>query len=43
MVGGDLGIVIPDVMDKTIRELPRSPEVVELLKQLAGPNPLPRR
>lgn len=43
MVGDDPGIVMPDVMDKTIKELPRAPEVVELLKQLAGPNPLPRR
>jgi len=43
MVGDDAEIVMPDVMDKTIKELPRSPEVVELLKKLAGPNPLPAR
>jgi tripartite-type tricarboxylate transporter receptor subunit TctC len=43
LVGDDPGIVMPDVMDKTIKELPRAPEVVEILKQLAGPNPLPRR
>lgn len=43
MVGDDAGIVLPEVMDRTMKDLPRSPEVVELLKQLAGPNPLPRR
>lgn len=43
LVGDDAGIVMPDVMDRTIKELPRAPEVVELLKHLAGPNPLPRR
>lgn len=43
LVGDDPGIVLPEVMDRTIKELPRSPEVVELLKQLAGPGALPRR
>jgi tripartite-type tricarboxylate transporter receptor subunit TctC len=43
MVGDDAEIVFPDVMDKAIKELPRSPEVVELLKKIAGPGPLPPR
>jgi len=43
MVGDSAEIVMPDVMDKTIKELPRSPEIVELLKKIAGPNPLPPR
>jgi tripartite-type tricarboxylate transporter receptor subunit TctC len=43
MVGDDAEIVMPDVMDKEIKELPRSPEVIELLKKIAGPNPLPPR
>jgi len=43
MVGDNAEIVMPDVMDKTIKELPRSPEIVELLKKIAGPNPLPPR
>jgi hypothetical protein len=43
MVGDDAEIVLPDVMDKTIKELPRLPEVVELLKKIAGPGPLPAR
>ena len=43
MVGDSAEIVMPDVMDKTMKELPRSPEVVELLKKIAGPDPLPPR
>lgn len=43
MVGDDAEIVMPEVMDKSIKELPRDPAVVELLKKLAGPNPLPSR
>lgn len=43
MVGDDAEIVVPEVMDKTIKELPRDPAVVELLKKLAGPDPVPPR
>lgn len=43
LVGDDPEIVMPEVMDKTIKELPRGPEVVGLLKKLAGPDPLPPR
>lgn len=43
MVGDDAEIVLPAVMDKGIKELPRNPEVVELLTKIAGPNPLPAR
>ncbi len=43
MVGDDPEIVMPAVMDKTIKELPRDLEVVELLKKIAGPGPLPSR
>jgi hypothetical protein len=32
---------MPDVLERSIKELPRDPEVIELLKTLAGPNPLP--
>jgi tripartite-type tricarboxylate transporter receptor subunit TctC len=42
-VGDDAEIVMPQIMDKTIKELPRNPEVVELLKKIAGPDPLPVR
>jgi hypothetical protein len=43
MVGDDAEIVFPTVMDKGIKELPRNPEVIELLTKIAGPNPLPAR
>ena len=43
MVGDDAEIVFPAVMDKGIKELPRNPEVIELLTKIAGPNPLPPR
>ncbi|MGH7831152.1 MAG: hypothetical protein ACREP8_13360 [Candidatus Binatia bacterium] len=43
MVGDDAEIVLPEVMEKGIKEVPRDPEVIELFKQLAGPGPLPPR
>jgi len=43
LVGDDAEVVLPAVMDKSIKELPRDPEVVELLKKITGPNPLPPR
>ncbi|HEY7557995.1 MAG TPA: hypothetical protein VIH18_24595 [Candidatus Binatia bacterium] len=42
-VGDDPEIVLPEVMDKAVKQLERPPEVVELLKKLAGPDPLPAR
>ena len=42
-VGDEPEIVLPEVMDKAVKELERPPEVVELLKKLAGPDPLPAR
>jgi tripartite-type tricarboxylate transporter receptor subunit TctC len=42
-VGDDPEMVFPEVMDKTVKELKRPAEVVELLKKLAGPDPLPAR
>lgn len=42
-VGDDPEIVLPEVMDKAVKDLRRSPEVVEVLKKLAGPDPLPAR
>lgn len=41
LAGDDPEIVMPEVLEKSIKELPRDPEVVELLKKLAGPGPLP--
>jgi tripartite-type tricarboxylate transporter receptor subunit TctC len=42
-VGDDPEIVFPEVMDKAVKELKRPPEVVELLKKIAGADPLPAR
>jgi tripartite-type tricarboxylate transporter receptor subunit TctC len=42
-VGDDPELVFPEVMDKTVKELKRPPEVVELLKKIAGADPLPPR
>jgi len=35
--------LMPEVHEKVIREIPRSPEVTELFKRLSGPGPLPPR
>jgi tripartite-type tricarboxylate transporter receptor subunit TctC len=43
IVGDEAEIVMPAVMDKAIKELPGDPELSELLKKIAGPNPLPPR
>ena len=43
MVGDDPELVFPEVMDKAVKELKRPPEVVELLKKIAGADPLPVR
>lgn len=42
-VGDDPEIVLPEAMDKAVKNLKRSPEVVALLKKLAGPGPVPAR
>jgi tripartite-type tricarboxylate transporter receptor subunit TctC len=42
-VGDDPELVFPEVMDKAVKELKRPPEVVELLKKIAGADPLPPR
>lgn len=41
LAGDDPEIVMPEVLERSIKELPRDPEVVELLKKLAGPGPPP--
>ena len=35
--------LMPEALEKTIRELPRDPEVVELFNKLAGADSLPAR
>jgi tripartite-type tricarboxylate transporter receptor subunit TctC len=41
LVGDDPEIVMPEVMERSIKELPRDPEIIATLKALAGPGPLP--
>lgn len=41
LVGDDPEIVMPEVLEKNVKEIPREPEVIELLKKLAGLGPLP--
>jgi tripartite-type tricarboxylate transporter receptor subunit TctC len=42
-VGDEPEVVLPEAMDKAVKNLRRSPEVVDVLKKLAGPDPLPPR
>jgi tripartite-type tricarboxylate transporter receptor subunit TctC len=35
--------LMPDAHEKTIREVPRDPEVIAVFKQIAGAEPLPKR
>ena len=39
----DFEPVMPEEVDKAIREIPREPEVNELVKKLTGPGPMPAR
>ncbi|HWO42166.1 MAG TPA: hypothetical protein VNO43_10220 [Candidatus Eisenbacteria bacterium] len=41
--GDDSPPLVSETLEKTIRELPREPEVVELFKKLFGSDPLPPR
>jgi tripartite-type tricarboxylate transporter receptor subunit TctC len=43
LVGDDVEPVMPEQLTKEIREMPRDPEVIELLKSIAGGGPLPGR
>jgi tripartite-type tricarboxylate transporter receptor subunit TctC len=43
IVGDDVEPVMPEQLTKEIREMPRDPEVIDLLKSLAGGSPLPAR
>jgi len=41
--GFDASPLMPEEQEKTVRELPRDRDVVELFKKLSGPDPLPPR
>jgi tripartite-type tricarboxylate transporter receptor subunit TctC len=43
LVGDDVEPVMPEQLTKEIREMPRDPEVIELLKSIASGGPLPGR
>jgi tripartite-type tricarboxylate transporter receptor subunit TctC len=43
LAGFEVTPLMPEEQEKAIRDLPRDPEVIELFKKLAGPDPLPAR
>ena len=43
LTGDEPSPLMPEAHEKTIREIPRAPEVVELVKRLVGADPLPPR
>jgi hypothetical protein len=43
LTGDEPTPLMPDAHERAIRELPRNPEIVELLKKIAGGDPLPPR
>jgi tripartite-type tricarboxylate transporter receptor subunit TctC len=43
LVGDEVEPVMPEELTKTIREVPRDPEVVDLLRSFSGAGPLPPR
>jgi tripartite-type tricarboxylate transporter receptor subunit TctC len=43
LVGDDVDPLMPEELSKAIREIPRDPEVIEMLRTLSGAGPLPPR
>jgi hypothetical protein len=43
LTGDDPTPLMPEALEKAIREMPRDADVVELFNKLAGPEPLPPR
>jgi tripartite-type tricarboxylate transporter receptor subunit TctC len=43
LTGEDPDPLMPEEMEKAIREMPRDAEVIDLLKKLSGEGPLPSR
>jgi hypothetical protein len=41
--GDDATPLMPDEMEKALKELPRDPEIVDLFKKLNAAGPLPAR
>jgi tripartite-type tricarboxylate transporter receptor subunit TctC len=40
LVGDDVDPLMPEELSKAIREIPRDPEVIEMLRTLSGAGPL---
>jgi len=43
LTGDDASPLLPEVHEKTIRDIPRDPEVIELYRKIVGAEPLPPR
>lgn len=43
LTGDEATPLMPDEMERAIRDLPRAPEIIELFKKIAGGGPLPPR
>jgi tripartite-type tricarboxylate transporter receptor subunit TctC len=43
LTGDDASPLLPEEVEKAIREVPREREIVELFQKIAGPDPLPAR
>jgi tripartite-type tricarboxylate transporter receptor subunit TctC len=43
LTGDDASPLLPEVHEKTIRDIPREPEVIEMYKKIVGAEPLPPR
>ncbi|MGH7831154.1 MAG: hypothetical protein ACREP8_13370 [Candidatus Binatia bacterium] len=43
LTGDDPTPLMPEEMERSIKELPRDPEIVDLFKKISGPGPLPPR
>jgi hypothetical protein len=43
LVGDEVEPLMPEELTKTIRDVPRDPEVIDVLRNLSGAGPLPPR
>lgn len=43
LAGFDASPLMPEALDRSVRQLPRDAEVIELFKRIAGPEALPGR
>jgi tripartite-type tricarboxylate transporter receptor subunit TctC len=43
LLGWEADPMMPDEMEKVIKDLPRQPDILDLYKKLVGPGPLPQR